>query len=129
MKILRSTVAFLVVLVVLASCAAGAGSSSAKEGTQYNELADYLRRKPGVIISGNSPNYTVKVRGDVTVSGTDEALFVVDGDQVGNYAQAADLVDPNNIKYVNVLKTVAETQPYGMRGSAGVIVIKTGRKN
>ncbi|MFY0687302.1 MAG: hypothetical protein JXQ90_09060 [Cyclobacteriaceae bacterium] len=51
----------------------------------------------------------------------------MDGNQVGGYLQVTGLVDPNNIKYVNVLKDIASTSSYGMRGANGVVVIYSKR--
>ena len=128
MKFLQNTILLLVMIAIITSCVAS-GQGAAKEGTQYNELVDYLRRTPGLQIIGSSPDYKIRVRGDVSVNANAEPLFVIDNVRVGNYSQAASMVDPNNIKYVNVLKSVADTQAYGTQGVGGVILIRTGIRN
>lgn len=93
--------------------------------TPYLELADYLRRVPGVTVNKRGSSYAVMVRGASTITGTNEPLFVIDRTQVGGYEEAASLVDPNDIDRVEVLKDVGSTSPYGMRGANGVIIIHT----
>lgn len=89
-------------------------------------LMDYLKRVPGVQISGNM----VLVRGMNSITQGHEPLYVIDNAPVGNsYAQAAGAVDMNDIKTVSVLRDVASTTQYGMRGSNGVIVIITKKGN
>lgn len=85
-------------------------------------LLDYLKRVPGLAVSGG----TVLVRGNHSITQIVEPLYVIDNVPVGNsYSQAASSVDINDIQSVSVLKDVASTNQYGMRGSGGVIVITT----
>lgn len=95
--------------------------------TNYNSLADYLKRVPGVQVTQRGGNYVVMIRGMSSITGSNEPLFVVDRNQVGGYDDAASIVDPNDIKRVVVLKDVASTAPYGIRGATGVVVIYTNR--
>jgi len=55
-----------------------------------------------------------------TINGNKEVLMVVDD----NYVTDVSFVQPNTVLYVKVLKG-SETSPYGLRGSNGVLVIKT----
>lgn len=125
---------YIAVIGLFASCASSAGSSSASAkkvkdptelSTTYRELADYLRRTPGLSVTRRGNSYSVLVRGMSSIGGSNEPLYVIDRIQVGSYDQAASLVDPNDIARVEVLKTVASTNPYGMRGANGVIIIHT----
>lgn len=94
---------------------------------------------------GGSTN--VVIRGYKSISGNNQALFVIDGIPVSNantnttaqrsgsvgtdYGNAAADINPDNIASVNVLKGAAATALYGSRASNGVIMITTkkGRKN
>lgn len=87
-------------------------------------LDNYLRRIPGLQVSGNS----VVVRG--MAAGNERPLFILDGRRIGNdFGSVKQVVDPNDIKRVQVLKTAAETSIYGLQGSGGVIKITTKKKN
>jgi len=94
-------------------------------------LADYLRRVPGVQVVQNgtsSGGITVLVRGNNTVDGQREPLFVINGVNVGfGYENAEPLVAVTDIDTVQVLKSGQETAAYGMQGTNGVIIIKTKR--
>jgi len=94
---------------------------------------------------GGSTN--VVMRGTKSLTGNNQALFVVDGVPVSNantnttsqtsggggydYGSAAADINPDDIESVNVLKGAAATALYGSRAANGVIMITTkkGRKN
>lgn len=94
---------------------------------------------------GGSTN--VVIRGYKSITGNNQALFVVDGVPVTNantntrdqmtgrvgtdFGNAASDINPDNIASVNVLKGAAATALYGARAANGVIMITTkkGRKN
>ncbi|WP_057935586.1 SusC/RagA family TonB-linked outer membrane protein [Algoriphagus resistens] len=94
---------------------------------------------------GGSTN--VVIRGYSSISGNNQALFVIDGVPVSNannntagqqaggvgvdYGNAAADINPDNIESVNVLKGAAATALYGSRAANGVIMITTkkGKKN
>ncbi|MCH8231788.1 MAG: TonB-dependent receptor plug domain-containing protein [Bacteroidetes bacterium] len=124
-----NTVIYVIIIGLFASCASSRNAQDmtdpAELSTTYNELADYLRRVPGVLVTGSSGNYSVLIRGISSISGSNEPLYVIDRNQVGSYNQAAAMIDPNDIAYVEVLKDVASTTAYGMRGANGVIIIHT----
>jgi len=105
------------------------GASNQIAPTTSNlSLADYLKRIPGVQVTqaGNTGEAMVLVRGNNTMGGQREPLFVINGVNVGyGYNNAAPLVDVNDISSVQVLKAGNETASYGLQGSNGVIVIKT----
>jgi len=124
-----NTIIYVIIIGLFASCASSRNAQDmtdpAELSTTYNELADYLRRVPGVLVTGSSGNYSVLIRGISSISGSNEPLYVIDRSQVGSYTQAAAMIDPNDIAYVEVLKDVASTTAYGMRGANGVIIIHT----
>ena len=94
---------------------------------------------------GGSTN--VIIRGYSSITGNNQALFVIDGVPVSNantnsadqrtgrggadFGNAAADLNPDNIESVNVLKGAAATALYGSRAANGVIMITTkkGQKN
>jgi len=118
---------FLAMIIsMLSSCATNPGANTNKplpDNTSYLDLADYLTRIPGVTVTAAGSSYHVMVRGMSSISGPNEPLFVIDRVQVGTYDDAASLIEPNDIEWVEVLKDVASTNMYGLRGANGVIVI------
>lgn len=91
----------------------------------YRSLADYLQNVPGVNVQGSGNNAYVTIRGISSFNTTNEPLYVIDGNSVGNsYTEANNIVSPTDIDYVQVLKG-PEASLYGVRGANGVIVIVT----
>lgn len=88
---------------------------------------------------GGSAN--VIVRGYTSLTGNNQALFVVDGIIMGNdidnsanqrtgrggfdYGNAAMDINPDDIESINVLKGAAATALYGSRAASGAIIITT----
>lgn len=72
---------------------------------------------------GSDPNSqaTVRLRGVSTLGGNSEPLVVVDGVIGVNL----DMVDPNDISTIDVLKDASAAAIYGSRGASGVILITT----
>lgn len=107
-------------------------ASSAKSVETENDeitLESYLRRVPGVNISGTGYNARATIRGVKTMYGAKDALFVVDGVPLtGGLGQVAGLVQVRDIDRLTVLKDGSSTAIYGARGGSGVIVIKTKNK-
>ncbi len=88
----------------------------------YRSLEDYLKKIPGVNISGSN---VVTIRGVSNLNGVSSPLFVIDGTAVGySYTEANKMVDPKYIDYVEVLKGPDATI-YGIRGANGVVRIVT----
>lgn len=93
---------------------------------------------------GGSSN--VVIRGNSSLTGNNQALFVIDGTPVSNannnrsgqasgrggydYGNAASDINPNDIASINVLKGAAATALYGARAANGAVIIETkkGRK-
>lgn len=78
--------------------------------------------------SEGSPDAAVRirVRGGISITQNNDPLYIVDGVQVEN---ALNVIAPQDIQSIDVLKDAAATAIYGARGANGVIVIttKTGR--
>ena len=88
---------------------------------------------------GGSTN--IVLRGAKSLTGTNQALFVIDGVPVDNtnnnttdqttgrggfdYGNAASDINPDNIESITILKGANATALYGSRGFNGVILITT----
>jgi len=72
---------------------------------------------------------SIRIRGESSILGNSNPLVVIDGLQMPNNTglDALNMLDPNAIESVTVLKDAASTAIYGNRGSAGVILVKTKR--
>lgn len=69
----------------------------------------------------------INIRGRNSITQSGSPLYVVDGIQVEN---ALDVLSPQDIESINILKDAASTAIYGARGSNGVVIITTkGGKN
>lgn len=89
------------------------------------DLTTYLRRIPGVQITGSGERATIQIRSNASGGAEYRPLYVVNGTVLGNdYGTVYRSIDPNEIESVQVLKTPAETSRYGSQGSSGVIYIK-----
>ncbi|MBK7871475.1 MAG: TonB-dependent receptor plug domain-containing protein [Saprospiraceae bacterium] len=91
-----------------------------------NSLADVLRKNTGLQVMGSGDNVQILVRGVSSIKLNTQPLFVVDGVPIGNdYASANNLVNPNEITDVKVLRSASELTQWGENGNSGVIIIKT----
>ncbi|HVF96393.1 MAG TPA: SusC/RagA family TonB-linked outer membrane protein, partial [Flavisolibacter sp.] len=92
-----------------------------------NNVAEALNgRLAGVTAttSEGSPDAQVRVRirGGMSITGSNEPLYVIDGVQVDNGLTS---ISPQDIQTIDVLKDAAATAIYGARGANGVIIITT----
>ncbi|MES2373763.1 MAG: TonB-dependent receptor [Bacteroidota bacterium] len=91
----------------------------------YNQLQG---RAAGVDIVNNSSNIgqsgEIRIRGNRSLTGTNNPLLVVDGMVYGG---SLNDLNPDNIANLDVLKDASATAIYGSRGSNGVIIITTKR--
>jgi len=101
-----------------------------------------LNIKSSGTIGGSS---NVIIRGSSSITGNNQALFIVDGTPISNsntngtdqqagrggydYGNAAADINPNNIASINVLKGAAATALYGSRAANGVVIIETKKGN
>ncbi len=81
----------------------------------------------------------IQIRGQNTIRGSSQPLFIVDGiafsnNEIatssqttggGSYESGISSLDPNNIESVTVLKSAAAASLYGSRAANGVVVITT----
>lgn len=90
------------------------------QATQYSSMMEYIRDNvPGVQVLPGSDSKII-VRGLSSLHGTSDPLVVVDGTEMPD----VNSVNPQDVYSVDVLKDDAASM-YGVKGSAGVIVIKT----
>ena len=88
-----------------------------------------------VVSSSGTPGSptSVRIRGEGSITGNNNPLYVIDGVPVvnGSYSQLEtdlgilSMINPADIESITVLKDASATAPYGARGSNGVIVITT----
>ena len=89
-------------------------------------LLDRLRSLPGLRISGfDERSAEIYLRGQTSVKFYKEVLFFVNGNRAGNYSSAYQLVQPENIDSIKLLKSSSELNIYGADGRDGVVLIKT----
>ena len=86
-----------------------------------------MAKIPGVWITRTSGgSIAVHIRGASTFHGNDEPLYVIDGLPVQPGPDGGLTgINPYDIASIEVLKDAIGTTLYGVRGSNGVIVIKT----
>lgn len=92
-----------------------------------NSLADALEGKLAgvqVTVTQGQPgaDADINIRGRNSITQNGSPLYIVDGVQVDN---ALNVLSPQDIATVDVLKDAASTAIYGARGSNGVIIITT----
>lgn len=97
--------------------------------TQTFSALDGLRGKAaGVNIFSNSGQpgayaSTVVIRGISTINSSSDPLYVVDGVVIEDF----NMVNPNDIETIEVLKDASAAAIYGARGANGVILVTTKR--
>lgn len=92
-----------------------------------NNVAEALNgRLAGVTATASegSPDAAVRVRirGGMSISQSNEPLYIIDGVQVESGLTS---ISPQDIQTIDVLKDAAATAIYGARGANGVIIITT----
>lgn len=65
----------------------------------------------------------IRIRGVGSISGGTDPLFVIDG--VATDEQQYNMINPNDIESINILKDASSSAIYGARGANGVVVITT----
>jgi TonB-dependent SusC/RagA subfamily outer membrane receptor len=119
-----------IALIVLVSgipfgCTSSGASSTTKQRPEraYTSLIDMLREQPQLSITGSGSNATIRIRGNKSLLGDNEPLFVVDGTPVGTYNSISSSIDVNSVESIRILSG-AQTSIYGARGANGVVLIK-----
>lgn len=108
-------------------------SAAELEGSQSTNIEELLRgRAAGLqIIPRPEGGYLYRIRG-VSSSQVEqpEPLFVVDGQHISarDVESALTGLTRADIRQIDVLKDVASTSVYGIRGAGGVVIITTVRR-
>lgn len=115
--------------------------SEAKEPNIINALSGKVAGVRITNSQGDMGSSRIIIRGETSISGNNQPLFIVDGVPVDNsqlgagssrdFANAISDINSNDIETISVLKGPNAAALYGSRAAAGVIIIKTksGRKN
>jgi hypothetical protein len=120
-------------LLLLAGAHFGCSSTSAtmtdvnktEPNYGYTNLLEMLRKEPQLMITGPSSNPEIRSRGaGKSISGSNEPLFVLDGNPVGNGYGSVRNIDVNVVESITVV-SAARAGKYGARGGMGVIEIRT----
>lgn len=105
----------------------GIASRDDLEQPTFNALQSLRGKVPGVNIFTNSGSPTgsnrVIIRGVGSINASADPLYVVDGVVMDNI----EMMNPNDIESIEVLKDASATAIYGARGANGVILVTTAR--
>ncbi len=120
-------------LFLFAACSSTQNSTTAngkkKSGRDYStyaNLADILRRNPGIEVSGTGAGTTVRIRGMNSIMLDNRPLYVIDGAIIGrDYARANEALNTADIASVRIIKDLAQLNRYGEQGRNGVIYIRS----
>ncbi len=110
--------------------------SEAKETNLVNALAGKIAGVNVTNSQGDIGSSRIIIRGETSIDGNNQPLFVVDGVPVDNsqllgsggsrdFANAIADINSEDIESINVLKGPNAAALYGSRAAAGVILIKT----
>lgn len=110
--------------------------SEAKETNFVNALSGKIAGVQVTGSQGDMGSSRIVIRGETSISGNNQPLFVIDGTIVDNtqflgsngsrdFANAISDINPDDIESVSVLKGPNAAALYGYRAAAGVILIKT----
>lgn len=130
----KSLLPVLMLILLLAACHStqtltektAADTSVLKNPGTSVTLTDRLRTLPGVSVVGTGGSAKITIRGNSSILGENEPLFVVNGQPIqGGFSTLYGLVDVGDIEQMTVLKDSSSTSVYGVRGANGVIEVKT----
>ncbi|MDQ6925562.1 MAG: carboxypeptidase-like regulatory domain-containing protein, partial [Candidatus Eremiobacteraeota bacterium] len=127
------------------SAVATVNADQARVGVQPNVNQLIQGRAAGVTITQNSGDpgagVQIRVRGGTSLSGGNEPLYVIDGVPIQNESNQVgqpglvgsgalgrsplNLLNPQDIADITILKDAAATAIYGSRGANGVVLIQT----
>jgi len=79
-----------------------------------------------VIQNSGAPgsDFTIRIRGSNSMRGGNDPLYVVDGNPISS-SNVLNLLNPNDIESIDILKDASSSAIYGSRGANGVIIITT----
>jgi TonB-dependent SusC/RagA subfamily outer membrane receptor len=86
----------------------------------------FVGRFPGVeVFRAPGGGISIRIRGQNTVTGSNEPLYIIDGTRVQSGNGGLLFLDPQEIARIEVLKDIGSTAFWGARGANGVILITT----
>lgn len=96
------------------------------KGAIFSPMQLIQGKVPGLAIMrtlGNDPNQDLQIqlRGTSSLFLSSKPLYLINGTVVEN----PNIIIPEDIESIKVLKSISETAPYGIRGSNGIILINT----
>lgn len=116
--------------------------TSAQETIKSEEFNKGAITSPGQLIAGKAAGVQVtaasgrpgdgpviRVRPGSTLSGNQDALYVVDGVPLDQRNASLNSINPNDIESITILKDASATAIYGNRASNGVVLITTKKAN
>lgn len=115
------------IVALLASCSSSklASSRGEVEKNYLNFESAIEGKEPGVQLKTSGDPATsplMLIRGINSLNANTYPLIILDG---MTYDGPLNMINPNDIESVKVLKNPSETSLYGMRGANGVVVITT----
>ena len=120
--------ALLIFAALLAGCSGSkwAASRGEVERNYLNFESTIEGKEPGVQFDNSSGDPAMSpsmiIRGINSINPSTAPLVILDGMA---YDGPLNMINPNDIESVKVLKNASETAIYGMRGANGVVVITT----
>ena len=102
------------------------GEEEMNNRDQSSNAIDVIRgRVAGMTVdkSGENAMSAVRLRGTVSLSGSNDPLIIIDG-VIGDMSLLS-TVNPTDIKSFRILKDASETAQFGSRGAGGVIEVTT----
>jgi len=89
------------------------------------DLTTRLKGYAGIRVLGNGPAAKIFARGVNSITGSNQPLFILDGNQVPDYPELYRMVNTSSIKRIEVLVRPEDIGIYGVRGANGVIKVTT----
>jgi len=124
-----SILSVLLTLLLLGSCGSsssyiGSASDGSEDSINNVDLTNRLKGYAGIRVYGNGPSAKIFARGVNSIS-NNTPLFILNGNQVGDYPDLYSMVNTREIKRIEVLVKPDEIGIYGFRGANGVIKVTT----
>jgi len=109
----------------LTGAVSSVNSAKITEKGTTNVISALQGSVPGVQIQQNSSRagagFSILVRGQNSISGNTEPLYIVDGITTSSI----DFLNPQDIDRIDILKDASSAAIYGSRGANGVVLIQT----
>lgn len=107
-------------------------SSDQLRGRHVNDIAEMLQgRVAGLQVTRlANGDISLRIRGNDSILSDGEPLLILDGAPVApqNVSQVLNGLNPRDVASIDVLKDVASTSVYGIKGAHGVIIITMKRE-